>query len=447
MPVPATPGRILVIGSGGREHALAWRLAHDPGIEVVMVAPGNPGMHGVATVIPGFDATDPAAVVALARERRVELVVVGPEGPLVAGVADALRAAGIPVFGPDAAAARIEGSKAFCREVAGAAGVPMAEGAVFDAAAAALAYAARLGAPVVVKADGLAAGKGVTVCATLAEAEEAIRDALERRVFGAAGARIVVEVALRGAEASLIAICDATTALALPPARDHKRIGAGDRGPNTGGMGAFSPLPDLEEAASAALVERVHGPVLAELARRGTPFRGALYAGLMLTEEGPRLLEFNARFGDPEAQALLPRLSVPLARLLLAAATDRLAEAAAALGIGGPLLPAEPGATVAVVLAAPGYPARPEVGAPITGLEAVARMAPGALVFHAGVAAGRDGGLVTAGGRVLTVVGRGADLAEAAHEAHGAAELIDFPGLQRRRDVGRPLPAPAGVAR
>ena len=436
-----TPRRILVLGSGGREHALAWRLSLDAGVEAVMVAPGNPGMRDVAEVRAGLDATDPFAVVALARAERADLVVIGPEAPLVAGVADALRATGIAVFGPQAGAARIEGSKAFCREVAAAAGVPMAEGMAFTAAGPAIEYAVRLGAPVVVKADGLAAGKGVTVCASLSEAETAIWAALEGRAHGPEGQCVVVEASLSGPEVSLIAICDADTALALPAARDHKRIGEGDTGPNTGGMGAVSPLPEIDAATAEALVAAFHRPVLAELARRGTPYRGALFAGLMLTADGPRLLEFNARLGDPETQAILPHLAVPLAPLLLAAAHDRLQEAARELGIAGAILPAGPGASVAVVLAAPGYPGRPEIGARITGLDDLARQAPEARVFYAGVAAGPDGSLVTAGGRVLTVVGQGRDMAAAASAAHGAADLVDFPGVQRRRDIGRPLAA------
>jgi phosphoribosylamine--glycine ligase len=440
-----TPRRILVLGSGGREHALAWRLGLDAGVESVVVAPGNVGMGNVAEIRAGLEVTDTRAVVALARAERADLVVVGPEAPLVGGVADALGAAGIAVFGPDAAAARIEGSKAFCRGIAAAAGVPMAEGAVFTAAGAAIDYAARLGPPVVIKMDGLAAGKGVTVCATQAAAEAAIRAALEDGVHRPAGGRIVVEVALVGPEVSLIAICDARTALALPAARDFKRIGEGDTGPNTGGMGAIAPLPEIDPATAVALIAAFHRPVLAELARRGAPFRGALFAGLMLTADGPRLLEFNARFGDPETQAMLPLVDAPLAPLLLAAAQDRLAEVARELGVEGTVLPAHPGASAAVVLAAPGYPERPQTGAPIAGLRELERRAPTVRVFFGGVAAAPDGGLVSAGGRVLTLVGRGRDADAAAGAAHDAADLVTFPGVQRRRDIGRSLAA-AGVA-
>ena len=327
--------RVLVVGGGGREHALAWRLSREEDVEAVLVTPGNPGMTDVATVIAGVAVIDGDAIVRIAREHDVNLVVVGPEAPLVAGVTDQLRQAGIRVFGPSAAAARLEGSKAFCREIAEAAGVPMARGRAFDDPIAAIAFAAELGGQVAVKADGLAAGKGVTVCGDVATAEAAIREAMIEGVFGHAGRRVVVEEALTGPEASVIAICDATTCLALPAARDHKRAGDGDTGPNTGGMGAFSPLPDLSDADTALIVDRFHLPVIRELARRGTPFRGSLFGGLMLTPDGPRLLEFNVRFGDPETEALLPRLAVPLGRLLAAAAEDRLAAEAADLGIPG----------------------------------------------------------------------------------------------------------------
>jgi phosphoribosylamine--glycine ligase len=440
-PGAAVPRRILVVGAGGREHALAWRLSGEPGVEQVVAAPGNPGMERVAEVHPQVGIDDRAAILALVRDARIELVVIGPEGPLVDGLADELRASGIAVFGPGAASAEIEGSKAFCREVATAAGVPMAEGEVFDAVGPALAYIRDLGYPVAVKADGLAAGKGVRICESASEAETGLTDALALRVFGAAGDRVVVERALAGREASVIAISDGTTALALPAARDHKRIGEGDTGPNSGGMGAYSPVPDLSEEEVAAITERFHVPVLRALLDRGRAFHGALYAGLMLTADGPRLLEFNARLGDPEAQAILPRLAVPLAPLLLAAATGHLAETAATLGVGGALLPATLEATVAVVLAAPGYPDRPETGAPIEGIGDAEEE--GALVFHAGVAR-RNGGLVTAGGRVLTVVGSGRTVEDAAGAAYHAAGRITFAGRQMRRDVGR-APAAAGA--
>ena len=294
-------------------------------MERLIVAPGNPGMRDVASVTPRVSASDAERIAELCGRERVDLVLIGPEAPLVAGIADALAGRGVLVFGPRADAAALEGSKAFCRSVAEAAGVPMADGVACDDPTDAIAAVRGFGGRVVIKADGLAAGKGVTVCDSRDQAEAAIRAAMVGGVFGTAGRRVVVERALDGREASVIAICDATGALALPAARDHKRIFDGDRGPNTGGMGAYSPLEDLSDDDVAAIVERVHLPVLAELARRGTSFRGALYAGLMLTADGPRLLEFNVRFGDPETQAILPRLDVPLGALLGAAAHDRLA--------------------------------------------------------------------------------------------------------------------------
>ncbi len=467
-PVPgAAPRRVLVVGSGGREHTLAWRIAGEAGVEGVIVAPGNPGMRDVASVRPAAAASDVERLADLCVREEVDLVVIGPEAPLVAGVADALAGRGVAVFGPRAAAAALEGSKAFCRSVAEAAGVAMADGVACDDPTDAIRAVRRLGGRVVVKADGLAAGKGVTVCDSPELAEAAIRAAMVTGVFGSAGRRVVVERALEGREASVIAICDATGALALPAARDHKRIFDGDRGPNTGGMGAYSPVEDLADDEVCAILERVHLPVLAELARRGTPFRGALYAGLMLTSDGPRLLEFNVRFGDPETQAILPRLDVPLGALLAAAAHDRLAETAEELGIRGSLLPVRPEAAVAVVLAAAGYPGTPRLGAPIEGIEAA--RASGALVFCAGVAEGAvaphgsdeqraaggqpaagdpplggEGALITAGGRVLAVVGIGGDVSTASASAYAAADHIRFEGRQLRRDIGTAVGADRG---
>ena len=420
------PTRILIVGSGGREHALAWKLAHEPGVNDVIVAPGSDGIAAEprVTVVPGLDPLDGAAVVALARAHAVELVVIGPEAPLAAGVADALAAAGIAVFGPSRAAAQIESSKAFCREVADAAGVPMARGQAFASGdrGAAVAYAmslAQSGAGVVVKADGLAAGKGVTVCETAAEAERAV---------AAMGGPFIVEERLHGREASVIALCDGRRAIALPIARDHKRLLDDDRGPNTGGMGAFSPVADLPDAAADAILERFHRPVLRELARRGAPFRGALYAGLMLTADGPRLLEFNARFGDPETQVILPRLAVALGPLLRAAARGALPENPAPT-------PTLPGAAVGIVFASDGYPDAPRKGDAIEGLQAATTA--DALVFHAGTRRDADGTWRTNGGRVLTVVGRGADLDAAREQAETAADRIAFAGRQRRHDIGR----------
>ncbi len=433
------PGRILVVGSGGREHALAWLLAGEAGVEQVVVVPGSAAIAGVrgVTVDGAVRPTDPEAVVAAAARLGADLVVVGPEAPLAAGVADALDAAGVPVFGPLAAAARIETSKAFCREIATSAGIPMARGEAFASLGPAREFAAELaaaGGGVVVKADGLAAGKGVAVCDDLGEADAALAAIFAAGEAADGAPRVVVEERLRGPEASVIALCDGRDAVALPAARDHKRLGDGDTGPNTGGMGACSPLPDVDDRLTADVVARFHRPALAALARRGLPFRGALYAGLILTpDRGPVLLEFNARFGDPETQAILPRLAAPLAPLLLAAAEGRLGAAIAGEALPFGPLRAMPGATVAVVLASRAYPEAPSAGDPIAGIEAAA--ATGALVFHSGTRRAVDGSWETDGGRVLAVVGRGADLAAARRAAEQAADLVTFQGLRRRHDI------------
>jgi phosphoribosylamine--glycine ligase len=440
----AVPRRILLVGGGGREHALAWRLAGEDGVEELVAVPGSAALGTVpgVRVDPAVGAADPPAVVAAARSLGADLVVVGPEAPLAAGVADALARAGIPVFGPIAAAARIESSKAFCHEIAEAAGIPMARARAFAALAPARAYAAALAAAgdgVVVKADGLAAGKGVTVCDGAEEADEALAAVFADGDDPGGAPRAVVEERLHGPEASVIALCDGRVALALPAARDHKRLDDGDTGPNTGGMGAYSPLPDMDDRLVADVVARFHRPALAELARRGTPFRGALYAGLILTaDRGPALLEFNARLGDPETQAILPRVAVPLAPLLLAAARGALDPAAGAPHFAGEVLPATPGAAVAIVLATRDYPAAPSSGDAITGLAAAA--ATGALVFHAGTRLAPDGGWETDGGRVLAIVGRGPDIAAARRVAERAADAVDFAGMRRRHDIAAGTP-------
>jgi phosphoribosylamine--glycine ligase len=466
-PANRGPSRVLVLGGGGREHALVWSLAREAGVAAVIVAPGSDAiaMEQKVRCLPAVSPLDPAAVVGLATAEKVDLVVIGPEAPLAAGVADALTAAGVPVFGPSRAAARIEWSKSFCRDVAAAAGVRMARGRDFTALEPALAFAGDLaGAPgsngVVVKADGLAAGKGVTVCDDYATAETALKKlfadlppaggrAAGEAGSGASGAArsepaqpvVVLEERLFGAEASLIALCDDHAALALPPARDHKRLCDDDEGPNTGGMGAYSPVPDLPETLCATLVEAIHLPILAELARRGAPFRGALYAGLMLTPEGPVLIECNARFGDPEAQALLPRLAVPLAPLLLGAAQGDLAATMAALGLHGRVLPTTGDAAVAIVMAAANYPETPRKGDAITGLTQAARA--GGTIFHAGTVRGPDGQFRTNGGRVLSVVGIGAGIPAARQHAERAAALIGWQGMQRRHDIAAKLPPAA----
>jgi phosphoribosylamine---glycine ligase len=422
--------RVLVVGGGAREHALAWRLASEPGVETVAVAPGNVGMTDVAIPVPDVGATDTAALIELVEATRPDLVVVGPEAPLADGLVDRLAVTGTTVFGPTRAAARLEASKSYCRQVAARAGIPMAEGDSFVEVQPALAFARRLGAPLVVKADGLAAGKGVTMCGTIEEAEASIRGALEHAAHGAAGRRVVVERALDGTELSLIAICDGETAVGLPPARDSKRLGEGDIGPNTGGMGAVSPVPGIGPETSEQLMAAFHRPALRELLNSGTSFRGALYAGLMLTADGPRLLEFNVRFGDPETQAILPRLRDPIGPLLLAAGRGRLA---AESGSATSVRADQDGVAVAVVLAASGYPGQPATGDPIAGTERASHR--GALVFHGGtrIVSSR---LVTAGGRVLTIVGQGETFEHARRAAYEAVEEVQFAGRQFRRDIG-----------
>jgi phosphoribosylamine--glycine ligase len=435
-----TPTRVLVVGSGGREHALAWKLAGEPGVNEIVVAPGSAAMAAEdhVRVVSGLDPLDPEAVVAAARSAAAELVAVGPEAPLAVGVVDALAAAGIPTFGPTRAAARLETSKAFCHEVAAAAGVRMARAASFagDEVEPALAFVramAAQGTGIVLKADGLAAGKGVIVTESEAQALELAPSFLAGRPAGVPA--LVVEERLSGREASVIAICDGEHALALPAARDHKRLCDGDAGPNTGGMGAYSPVPDLDAADISRIVDTVHRPILAEMARRGTPFRGFLYAGLMLTTGGPVLLECNARLGDPEAQVILPRLATAIGPLLLAAARGVLPADLPTVA------PALPGAVVGIVLAARGYPGDPRRGDPIAGLEHAAEG--GALVFHAGTVARPGGGYGTNGGRVVTVVGRGATLGDARTAAERGADAISWDGLQRRHDIGLELPEPA----
>ncbi|MEY3073046.1 MAG: phosphoribosylamine--glycine ligase [Actinomycetota bacterium] len=423
--------RVLVVGGGGREHALVAALVADPVVGAVVAAPGNPGIAALARCAP-VRVDDVDGLVALAVAERVDLVVVGPEAPLVAGLVDALAARDVPAFGPSAEAARLEGSKAYAKAVMDAAGVPTAPWTTTSDPAEALAALDRSGPPWVVKADGLAAGKGVVVTEDRAEAERAVADALVARRFGDAGATVVVEGFLAGPERSLFAVCDGEDAVLLAPAQDHKRIGDGDTGPNTGGMGAFSPVPGfaLGDARVDALRDTHVLPVLRELAGRGTPFRGLLYVGLVDTADGPQVLEFNVRLGDPEAQVVLPRLASSPYALLHAAAVG-----APARGDGVASVPVafDAGAAVTVVLASGGYPESSTAGVPIEGVDAAA--ATGAHVFHAGTALDDSGRLVTAGGRVLAVTGTGDDVAAARAAAYGAADLIRFDGLQRRGDI------------
>ncbi|EPX63228.1 Phosphoribosylamine--glycine ligase [Cystobacter fuscus DSM 2262] len=415
--------KVLLLGSGAREHALAWKLSQSPRLTKLWVGPGNVGTSRVGTNVP-LDAQDPTAVVAFARREAVDLVVVGPEAPLVAGVADALAVAGIPCFGPVEAAARVEGSKAFAKEIMVEAGVPTADYRVFTDLAEAEAHAVAQG-RIVVKADGLAAGKGVIVAHDAEAAREAVRAV---GAMGSAGQRLVLEELLEGEEVSVIAMCDGERYVLLPPAQDHKRVGEGDTGPNTGGMGAYAPAPFLTPGQLAEVGEQVIAPTLATLRRRGTPFRGALYAGLMLTPRGPKVLEFNARFGDPETQVLMMQLAEDVLPLLDACARGKLEPR---------VLAVHPGASVGVVLAAEGYPEAPRKGARIEGVDTVASDCP---VFVAGV----DGEWRTAGGRVLTVCARGTDLAQARAHAYAAVERIRFEGMHFRRDIGaKGLGAPA----
>jgi phosphoribosylamine--glycine ligase len=417
--------RVLVVGGGGREHALCWSLAASPLLTKLWCAPGNPGIADHAECV-ALAATDIPGLVGFAVANRVDLVVAGPEAPLTLGLADACAAAGVRCFGPSAAAARLEGSKAFCKAVCDAAGVPTASWARFDDPAAARAHLRATGAPIVVKADGLAAGKGVVVAATLAEAEAAIADIMESRIHGAAGASVVIEECMLGEEISFFALCDGTTALPFAAAQDHKRLGEGDTGPNTGGMGAYSPPPAFTAAIEAEVMARIIRPTLAEMARRGTPFRGVLFAGLMLTAEGPKLIEFNVRLGDPECQALLLRLGSDLLAALVAACDGTLDRVALRFAADHSLV---------VVMAAEGYPEAPRKGSTIRGLDRAAAI-PGVRVFQAGTARGTDGALVADGGRVLSVGGTGATLRAAREAAYAGVAAIDWPGGFCRHDIG-----------
>ena len=414
-----TPRSVLVIGTGGREHALAIALSQDPSVTEVHAAPGNPGIAAVAT-LHDVDPMSAPAVADLAASLGVDLVVVGPEAPLVAGVADAVRERGIAVFGPSRAAARLEGSKAFSKGVMEAAGVPTAGARTCRTAAEVEAALDAFGAPYVVKDDALAAGKGVVVTRDRAEALAHAALCLSRE-----GGRVVVEEFLDGPEVSVFAVCDGTTAYALQPAQDFKRIFDGGRGPNTGGMGSYTPLAWAQDDLADVVLDRVVRPTLAEMGRRGTPFVGCLYVGLALTAAGPRVIEFNVRFGDPDVQPVLAVLASPLGELLLAAAQGRLADVPAPAFRGG--------AAVSVVLASAGYPESSSKGDVIAGVGDAAACE-GVDVVHAGTAVDGDR-LVTAGGRVLAVRAVGADVPDARARAYAAADLITFPGLQRRSDI------------
>jgi phosphoribosylamine---glycine ligase len=417
--------RVLVIGSGGREHALCWSLSASPLLTKLYCAPGNPGIAQVAECVP-IGVMDFPALVAFAQDNEVDLVVPGPESPLVAGITDAMEAASIPCIGPSRAAAQLEGSKAFTKELCDAAGIPTAQWERFDDIEAARVFVRRRGTPLVVKADGLAAGKGVVVATTEAEALAAIDAMMTARAFGEAGASVVLEECLTGEEVSLFALCDGTNALCLGAAQDHKRVGEGETGPNTGGMGAYSPTPSFPPTAQEAAMDAIIRPALAEMARRGTPFRGVLYAGLMLTDAGMKLIEFNVRFGDPECQVLLPRLMSDLLPALQAAYDGELQNFN---------LRWQDETCITVVMAARGYPEAPERGSEIRGLERAAEV-PNVLVFHAGTEADAQGHIRAAGGRVLNVCATGADVRAARDSAYAAIKLIEWPEGFCRHDIG-----------
>jgi phosphoribosylamine--glycine ligase len=417
--------KVLVVGGGGREHALCWSLAASPLLTRLWCAPGNAGIAAVADCV-AIGAEDVPALVGFARDNAVDLVVAGPEAPLTLGLADACAAAELRCFGPSAAAARLEGSKAFAREVAEAAGVPGPHWRRFDDPEAARAHIRAQGAPIVVKADGLAAGKGVVVAQTVADAEAAVTALMERGEHGAAGRTVVVEECLVGEEVSFFALCDGTHAIPLAAAQDHKRAGEGDTGPNTGGMGAYSPPPAFTDALRDAAMARIVRPTLAEMARRGAPFRGVLFAGLMLTAEGPRLIEFNVRFGDPECQALLVRLRSDLLPALLAACDGALDAFD---------LRWEPLHSITVVMAAKGYPGAYAKGSAIRGLDQATQV-PGVQIFHAGTTRHENGTLIATGGRVLGVTATAPTLRAARNAAYAAVDLIDWPEGFCRRDIG-----------
>ena len=414
---------ILILGGGGREHALAWAVLQNPKCDRLIVAPGNAGIDKIAECA-ALDITDGEAVVGFAVEESIDFVIIGPEGPLAAGVADALMAAGVLVFGPSRDAARLEASKTFTKEICDACGAPTAGWARFTDAASAQAYVTARGAPIVVKADGLAAGKGVVVAETVDQALAAITD-MFGGAFGAAGAEVVIEDFMAGEEASFFVLSDGQNVRPIGTAQDHKRIGDGDTGPNTGGMGAYSPAPILSDAVAALALEQIVKPTVAEMAKRGTPYRGVLYAGLMIDNGQPRLVEYNARFGDPECQVLMMRLGGQALDLMLACAEGRLAEVAVNWADDHALT---------VVMAAKGYPGAYAKGSVIAGLEGLPEDSH-QMVFHAGTRA-VDGTIRADGGRVLNVTARGATLQEARDRAYGMVAQVDWPEGIYRQDIG-----------
>ncbi|UVK44305.1 phosphoribosylamine--glycine ligase [Mesorhizobium sp. AR07] len=413
---------VLLLGSGGREHALAWKIAASPLLSKLYAAPGNPGIGGEAELVK-LDIADHAAVAAFCKQKEIGLVVVGPEGPLVAGIADDLRAQGIRVFGPSKAAAQLEGSKGFTKDLCARYDIPTAAYGRFGDLASAKAYVERTGAPIVIKADGLAAGKGVTVAMTLGEAEAAL-DACFDGSFGAAGAEVVIEEFMTGEEASFFCLCDGTTALPFGTAQDHKRVGDGDTGPNTGGMGAYSPAPVMTPQMIERTMREIIEPTMRGMAESGAPFAGVLFAGLMISDKGPRLIEYNTRFGDPECQVLMMRLKDDLLVLLNAATDGQLAHTSVRW---------RDEAALTVVMAARGYPGTPEKGSVIRCVEDA--VSDGVQIFHAGTAI-NGGALVANGGRVLNVTATGSTVGEAQRRAYAALDRIDWPDGFCRRDIG-----------
>ena len=424
------PQRVLVLGSGGREHALCWKLAQSPSVSDLFWAPGNAGAAGLAEVV-AVRPTDLDAVVSAAQQRHIDLVVSGTEEPLAEGLIDRLDAADIAAFGPTRAAARIESSKAFAKEIMAAAGVPTARSVLVRDVSEGIATLSRFALPVVLKADGLAAGKGVVICATRDEAIHALTAMLDDGVLGAAGRSVLIEEHLTGPELSILSITDGETVYSLPPARDHKRAFDGDRGPNTGGMGVYTPVPDVDEALMRRIEGEIIRPTIREMARRGAPFRGTLFTGLMLTADGPKVLEFNCRFGDPETQVVLPLMEGDLAELLTAVSTGTLNRV--------PPPTVRNGAAVGVVLASGGYPGPYATGRPISGLDPDDAIED-TIVFHAGTRRDDSGAVVTAGGRVLTVVGLGPDLATARDLAYARAGTISFDRAWMRTDIAATIP-------
>jgi phosphoribosylamine---glycine ligase len=416
--------RVLLVGGGGREHALAWALARSPAVDGLLFAPGNAGMAALGECVPVKDA-DVDGLTALAVERGAGLVVVGPEAPLVAGLGDALRARDVKVFGPGRRGALLEGSKSYAKRLMNERGIPTARAVTFERAADALGYVERAGAPIVVKADGLAAGKGVTVCEDAATARAAITEAMEGGRFGEAGRRVVLEERLQGPELSVLAFSDGRTILPMQPAQDFKRAHDDDRGPNTGGMGSYSPVPVCTPEVMDRIAGEILEPIGAALAAEGEPYVGVIYAGLMLTPDGPKVIEFNCRFGDPETQALIPRLGSDLAEAMVACVEGSL---------GGVRLTWRPEACVTVVAASEGYPGSYETGLPIRGLDDAARIED-AVVFHAGTRPGPGGSILTSGGRVLAVSGTGDGIEAARSRAYEALSLVSFDGMWSRSDI------------